>query len=110
MDIKNWIEVGTGIQTAETAFRKEVKTPFIVFTDKSEVSGHDTKNCIATHDLIVEYYNRTVNEEDEKKIEGLLNMAGMEYTEERVWIDEEKVFMTTYETVFKEKIRDRKGA
>lgn len=109
MDIKNWIEGGTGIQTAETAFRKEVKTPFIVFMDKSEVSGHDTKNCIMTHDLTVEYYNRTVNKEDEKKIGDLLNMAGMEYTEERVWVDEEKVYMTTYGTTFKEKIRDRKG-
>lgn len=103
IDIKKWIVEGTGVKTEDTAFKKAVKTPFITFLDKQDVSGHDTGNCIVSHDLTVEYYNTVIDHEDERKIEALFDLEEMEYTKDREWINEDGVYMTIYTTEFTER-------
>ena len=104
-DILAWLRQ-TGIKTEDTAFKKAVTTPFMVFIDTQNVSGHDTKNCIIDHDLTVEYYDSSINRKNEEKIEVLFNNAGLEYKKDRQWLDSEKVFMTVYYTGFTERMEN----
>ena len=101
-NIKEWLE-STGTKTADTAFKKAVSTPFQVFLDKQGVSGHDFGNEIVEHELAVEYYSDTVDEAGEKKLEELFDKEGMEYTKEREYISEERMYMTVYQTNFTER-------
>ncbi len=102
-DIRAYIETETGIPTAEVAFTKPQKLPFIAILDNTDGDGDDFHTRTITHDLTVEFYTDRINVEAEAKIEAALEKQGWKYTKDRTWISEEPMFETVYMTNFVEK-------
>ena len=96
MDIKSWFE-NLGYPIAETAFIDETPLPSIVYLDEQENSGPDNANMITQHTVSIEFYSEIVDENAEKKIEGIPDEKGIPYTKERAWVDSERFFMTSYD-------------
>ncbi|GCD13297.1 hypothetical protein [Clostridium tagluense] len=96
LDIKTWLET-IGLKVAEERFIKPPPLPYIIFTDKPDVSGADDRNCIADRSISVELYSSKVNKVSEKAIEDLLNEKAINYKKDRMWIDTEMWFETTYD-------------
>lgn len=103
MDIRAYIEKETGLPTAEVAFIKPQKLPFIAILDRTDDDGDDYHTQLLSHDLTVEFYAERIDAENEKKIEAAFAKQGWKATKDREWIAEEKMFETIYTTNFIEK-------
>lgn len=103
MDIRAYIERKTGLPTAEVAFTKPQKLPFIAILDRTDEDGDDYHAQIISHDLTVEFYAARIDAENEKKIEAAFAKQAWKVTKDREWIAEEKMFETVYTTNFTEK-------
>ncbi len=103
MDIRAYIEKETGLPTAEVAFIKPQKLPFIIILDETKEEGDDYHAQIAHHDLAVEFYTQRIDVENEKRIEAAFAKQAWKVTKDRVWIAGEKMFETIYTTDFMEK-------
>jgi len=103
LEVKTWLE-GTGLRVAEDRFRKPPPLPYIVFNENRSVRGSDSKNGIADRDITVELYAAEIDPVAEAAVESLLNARGLPHTRDRVWIDSEKFFMTTYAFGMTEKL------
>lgn len=111
MDIKSWLET-TGINTKELRFLKAPNYPYIVFNDAITVRGTDNMLHILTeHVTSVELYTKSINQDDSStKIEELiLDDLNVEFTRQRVWVEEESHFLTIYNFTFLEKERRHKN-
>jgi len=100
LDIKAWLEA-TGEPVADTAFVDAVPMPYIVFLDSAKHGGADLQNVLIRHSLTVERYAAT--DEDNEKLEVLFDAKAFEYKKDRMWLDDIKCFMTTYDFDFIEK-------
>lgn len=107
MDIKAFIEGNTGIKTADTAFRKPQKLPFITFIDKQRIEGDDELGRILIeHDLSVELYTEKLESDMcEKKLEALFLSCKWKYQKDRLWLADEKCFETIYSMSFIERVK-----
>ncbi len=103
MDIREYIETETGRPTAEVAFTKTPKLPFIAILDRTDEDGDDYHARLISHDLTVELYAARIDKENEEKIEAAFAKQAWKATKDRVWIAEEKMFETIYTTNFIEK-------
>lgn len=103
MDIRGYIEKETGISTAEVAFTKPQKLPFIAILDRTDEDGDDYHARIISHDLTVELYTERIEPENEKKLEAAFTKQGWKMSKDRTWIQSEKMFETIYSTNFTEK-------
>lgn len=103
MDIRAYIEKETGLPTAEVAFTKPQKLPFIAVLDRIDEDGDDYHARVLSHDLTVEFYAARIDSENEKKIEAAFEKQAWKATKDRIWINEEKMFETIYTTNFTEK-------
>lgn len=103
MDIRAYIEKETNLPTAEVAFTKPQKLPFIAILDKTDENGDDYNAQILSHDLTVEFYAQRIDVENEKRIEAAFAKQAWKVTKDRMWIAEEKMFETIYTTNFMEK-------
>lgn len=103
MDIRAYIETETGIPTAEVAFTKPQKLPFIAILDRTDEDGDDYHTRLLSHELTVEFYAARIDAENEKKIEAAFAKRAWKATKDREWIAEEKMFETIYTTNFTEK-------
>ena len=103
MDIRAYIEKEAGLPTAEVAFTKPQKLPFIAILDRTDDDGDDYHAQLLSHDLTVEFYAARIDAENEKKIEAAFAKQGWKVTKDREWISEEKMFETIYTTNFIEK-------
>lgn len=104
MDIREYIEKETGIPTAEVAFTKPQKLPFIAILDRTEQDGDDFHTRTEAHQLAVEFYSERIDREKEKLIEAAFEKMGWKYTRGREWLGgQEKMFETVYEIQFTEK-------
>ncbi|MBD5504088.1 MAG: hypothetical protein HDR09_20065 [Lachnospiraceae bacterium] len=103
MDIRKYIEKETGIPTAEVAFTKPQKLPFIAVIDRTDEDGDDYHAQIVSHDLTVELYADRIDPESERKLEAAFAKQAWKVTKDRTWISSEKMFETIYSTNFKEK-------
>ncbi len=103
MDIRAYIEKETNLHTAEVAFTKPQKLPFIAILDSTDEDGDDYNAQILSHDLTVEFYAQRIDMENEKKIEAAFAKQAWKVTKDRVWIAGEKMFETIYKTNFTEK-------
>lgn len=101
-DIETWLDT-TGLNVSEERFLKPPVLPYIIFTDNSDVSGADNKNCIANRNISVELYSSKVDHVSETLIENLLNEKSTGYKRDRIWIDTEMIFETIYDFNFIEK-------
>lgn len=103
MDIREYIEKETGIPTAEVAFTRPQKLPFIAILDRTDEDGDDFHAQLLSHDLTVEFYTQRIDAENEKKIEAAFAKRAWKKTKDRTWIATEKMFETIYTTKFTEK-------
>lgn len=103
MDTRAYIETETGLPTAELAFTKPQKLPFIAILDRTDEDGDDYHARLLSHDLTVEFYAARIDTENEKKIEAAFAKQAWKVTKDREWIAEEKMFETIYTTNFTEK-------
>ena len=103
MDIRQYIEKETGLPTAEVAFTKPQKLPFIAVIDRTDEDGDDYHAQIVSHDLTVELYADRIDPESERKLEAAFAKQAWKVTKDRTWISSEKMFETIYTTNFKEK-------
>ena len=108
MDIRAYIEKETQLPTAEVAFTKPQKLPFIAILDRTDEDGDDYHAQLLSHDLAVEFYAQRIDAENEKKIESAFAKQGWKASKDREWIAEEKMFETIYTINFTEK-RERNG-
>lgn len=69
LDVKNMLEVGTGLKVAETCFTKAQQLPYIVFQDFMEENGADYKNNIVERNITIELYSEKISKEKEMIIE-----------------------------------------
>ena len=103
LDIKNFLE-RTGMKVAENCFLKPPALPYIVFLDSASINGADDENCLSSRNIIVELYSEKINKEKEHLVEDLLNTNLLNFNKERIWIDSEGYFQTTYNFNLYEKI------
>ena len=103
LDIKPWLEI-TGYKVAEERFLKPPELPYIIFTEVTNISGADDKNCIADRNISIEHYSEKISKVSEKRIEDLLNEKAIEFKKDRTWIESEKFFQTVYNFSLIEKI------
>lgn len=68
--------------------------PFIVFLDTVTRNGGDMVNIGYSHTLTVERYSEV--DADNKLLEALFDAKAIKYKKEKIWLDDEKCFMTTY--------------
>lgn len=73
----------------------EQQFPFIVFLDTVTRGGGDMVNISYSHALTIERYSEL--SDDNKLLEALLDAKAIKYKKEKMWIDDEKCFMTTYD-------------
>ena len=103
MDIREYIEKETGIPTAEVAFTKPQKLPFIAIIDTTEEEGDDFHAQILEHSLTVELYAERIDITIERRLEEAFRKKSWKVTKNRTWLSEEKMFETIYTTNFVEK-------
>lgn len=103
MDIREYIEAETGLPTAEVAFTKPQKLPYIAILDRTEEDGDDFNSQLLLHDLTVELYATRIDPVNEKKIEAAFAKQLWKFSKDRIWIDSEKMFETIFTTNFIEK-------
>lgn len=96
LDIEPWLET-TGLKVSEERFTKPPQLPYIIFTDSSDVSGADHKNCIADRSINIELYSLKVDHVSENLIEKLLNGKAIQYSKDRIWVDTQMMFETIYD-------------
>lgn len=94
-----------GIPTAyyqfdeETVKRENIKPPFICFYyDRSSDLYADNSNYEKIRVLIIELYSDAKDFILETTIENTLNQNEITYTKNEAFIDDEKMFITTYES------------
>ncbi len=102
LHIKAWLKT-TGMNVAEQCFLQPPALPYIVFVEENDISGADSKNCIADRAITIELYSDRINREVEGKVETLLNEKEIQYKKERTWVDSERFFQTMYDFNLKEK-------
>lgn len=103
MDIRAYIEAETGLPTAEVAFTKPQKLPYIAILDKADEDGDDFHSQLLSHELTVELYAARIELENEKKVEAAFAKQLWKFSKDRTWIESEKMFETIYTTNFIEK-------
>lgn len=103
MDIREYIETTTGIPTAEVAFTKPQKLPFIAVIDRTDADGDDFHTRVFHHNLTVEFYAERIDAVRERSIEAAFERKAWKASKDRVWINSEKMFETIYSINFTEK-------
>ena len=97
LDIETWLET-TGLKVAEECFFNiPPPLPYINFTNNTEVSGADNKNCVANRIISIELYSLKIDHISETKIENLLNEKAIKYSKDHIWIETEKMMSTIYD-------------
>ena len=88
----------------ETRFLKPPKSTYAVFMDSFTRRGADGLNLIKDHNGTIELYAYAPDPEAETRIEASFDNLGLEYEkDERLWIQEEQLYMTVYTFNFVEK-------
>lgn len=106
MDIKEWFEKGTGMKIKELRYLKMPPLPYNIFIDSTAYRGADLRNNIIEHNVVIEHYSETIDEENEKIIENFLNDEQKQFERDREWLQEEAMFVTVYTLdTFLEKVR-----
>jgi len=97
LNIETWLET-TGLKVAEECFvNTPPPLPYINFRNIPDISGADSKNCIANSAITVELYSYKIDKVSEAKIEILLNERAIKYSKEHIWIDTERMMSTIYD-------------
>lgn len=101
MDIKSWLESAME-PVAEVCFTDPPALPYVVFLDTVQHRGADFKNLLIEHDLQVERYSET--EDDNAALEALFDVLPVEWKKDKAWDTSNGWFETVYTMNFTEKI------
>lgn len=106
MDIKEILEAGTGFKWKEIRYLKTPPLPYFIYIDETYTRGADILQNIKEHNLTLEYYNDKEDKSKEKIIEDFLKDNDYQYTKNKEWLSEEKMFVIIYELdTFLEKVK-----
>ncbi len=98
MDFEKLIEEATGLPTADTAFARPQKLPFVIFIDRPTTDGDDFNPRIKEHDLAVEFYAERIDRTNEEALEALFDKMNWKWTRDREYLPKpEDCFVTVYE-------------
>jgi len=98
MAFEKLIEEATGLPTADTAFARPQKLPFVIFIDRPTTDGDDFNKRIIEHDLAVEFYAERIDRTNEAKLEELFDKMNWRWTRNREYLPKpEDCFVTVYE-------------
>lgn len=106
MDVKKWFENGTGLKIKELRYLAPPALPYNLFVDDKITRGADLRNDLVEHNITFEHYSEKLKDIDEQKIDDFLNKEHKKYEKNSEWLNEEKMFITTFELEpFLEKVR-----
>lgn len=94
----------TGLPVAYSHFPDNQKPPFLCFLGNKKAEGCDNRNNLYRYDYSIELYTEKKDIQSEQKLEGLLNLAGIPFSSETVWLAELKIFVTYYNISIYKKI------
>lgn len=106
MDVKEWLETGTGFKWKELRYLKTPSLPYNIFIDDTVFRGADLKNNIVEHNITLEHYSEAIDSTNETIIENFLNEEELSFEKNREWLNEEEMYVTLYSLeTFLEKVR-----
>lgn len=97
MNVKEWFENGTGLEIKELRYLKNPGLPYNIYIDDEAHRGADKLNNIIEHNIVLEHYSESEEKSEEKNIENFLNNQNVKFYKKREWLEEEEIFVTTYE-------------
>lgn len=107
MDIEQWFNEGTGLKIKELRYLRPPPLPYILYEDSKTRRGADKFNNIIEHNITIELYAEKREKDIERKIINFLNSEGIEHDEYPDWLNEEKLYCTSYEFTILEKERKK---
>ncbi len=107
MDIEEWFTSGTGLKIKELRYLNPPPFPYILFVDSKRSRGADKLNNIIEHNITIELYSKVINEELEEKISNFLKSEELEFDDSRDWLNNEKLYCTSYDFIILEKERKK---
>lgn len=88
-----------GLPYRYSHFSETPQPPYVVFYYPSETDPHaDNSNYINKRQLFIELFTKTKDQASEAIIEGKLKQAGLTWYKQTDFLNDEKLFQTTYET------------
>lgn len=102
-DIKTLLET-TGYKVALVSFIKPPVLPYLTVTEQNSTGGADYKNCLVNRQIGIELYSAKIDQTAEQTVENLLNKKSIEFKKDRIWIDTDSFYQTTYDFNLVEKI------
>jgi hypothetical protein len=96
--IKTLLETA-GEPVADTCFPpgEAPPLPYVVFLDTTTRGGGDLRNLMTTHDLTVERYSESGD--DNPALEAIFDAQSCKYKKEKQWLSDIECFMTTYSNI-----------
>lgn len=108
MDIKSLlIEAGYAEEAVgQTKFVKPPARDYAVWHDEQSAAGGDDFVRLIRHKYTIELYNRTNGRNLETKVDRLLLLEDVEFKKpEKVWLEDERIYLTQYRFTTLEKVR-----
>lgn len=89
---------------------KPLPDTYAVWMDEREAGGADGINCLVTHNITVELYAKTQDEEARAALEAELDTRGFAWTsQDWYWLQDEQRYQAIYEFYYIEKRRIKHG-
>ena len=87
-----------GLPYRYSHFSETPQPPYVVFYYPSETDPHaDNSNYINKRQLFIELYTKTKDPTSELAVETVLKNAGLSWYKQTDFLNDEKLFSTTYE-------------
>lgn len=88
-----------GLPYRYSHFSETPQPPYVVFYYPSETDPHaDNSNYINKRQLFIELFTKTKDHTSEAAVETVLKNAGLSWYKQTDFLNDEKLFQTTYET------------
>lgn len=92
------ILTAAGVPFRRSRFLKPPAKTYAVYLDDVETDGPDGINRIFTHNITVEVYEATPDDEAEAAIEAAINAQGLRWTkQDRYWLQDVQRYQVIYE-------------
>lgn len=89
--------VSTGLNVYYYQTGKAVSPPYVVYLRNGTASrGSDDRNFIREDSYIVELYSTAQDAENQRKIETVLDRAGINYTTTESCLEDESIYMVAF--------------
>ena len=86
-----------GVKYRKTRFLQPPEDTYAVYLDDVSTDGPDGLNLIYTHNISVELYEPTPDDEAEAAIEAAMDAAGVRWEkQDRLWLQEEQRYQVIY--------------